>query len=72
MTPLHAAAQYRRGEIIDLFLAQPACDVNALDSDDQTPLHKAAMAGAPPEIVSCLLKHGTAYVLFRRTEASLI
>eukprot|EP00474_Spongospora_subterranea_P000797 CRZ01255.1 hypothetical protein [Spongospora subterranea] len=59
ITALHAAAQFRRVDLIETFAEHPTCNVNAVDIDDQTALHKAAIALCSGAI-SSLLNHGAA------------
>ena len=43
-TLLHYAAKENRVEVIE-YLVTSGCDINAVDDDEQTPLHKSAMFG---------------------------
>jgi ankyrin repeat protein len=55
-TPLHWAACYGHGQVVEFLLANKAA-VNAKDISGSTPLHWAATCGQK-EIVELLRKHG--------------
>jgi ankyrin repeat protein len=65
MTPLHAAADLGRAEIVD-FLLRKGSDVNAIDAEGNTPLHVAAESeggpdrgcGGKEEVLSKLIAQG--------------